>query len=298
MDSALTTVALPLALGVIMFGLGLALTPDDFRRVLRAPRAVGVALVCQLLVLPLVCFGIVVAFDLPAELGIGMMLLAASPGGTAANLFSHLFRGDVALNISLTAINSVVSIVSLPIVTNLAIHYYDLGESVDLQARKVIEVFVVVLGPVLLGMLVRARSEDLAHRADRPVRIASAAFLSVIVLGIIAAEAGDAAGDIADVGVAVSVFCVISLLVGYAVPRVAGVTERQAVACSFEIGLHNATLAIYVAVEVLDVDRMAVPPAVYGLLMFFFAMAWGLVLTRRGSARRSAPSAAAPSRGD
>jgi bile acid:Na+ symporter, BASS family len=298
MDSALTTVALPLALGVIMFGLGLALTPDDFRRVLSAPRAVGVALVCQLLVLPFICFGIVVAFDLPAAFGIGLMLLAASPGGTAANLFSHLFHGDVALNISLTAINSVISIVTLPIVTNLAISYYDLGDTVTLQVRKVIEVFLVVLVPVILGMLVRARSAELARRADRPVRIASATFLAIIVLGILAAEAGNAAGDIADVGVAVSMFCLISLLIGYGVPRLAGVTERQAIACSFEVGLHNATLAIYVAVEVLDVDEMAVPPAVYGLLMFFFAMAWGLVLTRRGSASRSARSAAAPSRGD
>src|SRR6187551_1853072 len=128
MDSALTTVALPIALGLIMFGLGLSLTPDDFRRVAKAPRAVAVALVCQLVILPVVCFGLVKALDLDPLLAIGMMLLAASPGGTSANLFSHLFRGDVALNVSLTAINSVIALFTLPLIAGLAISYYDRGE--------------------------------------------------------------------------------------------------------------------------------------------------------------------------
>src|ERR671910_2143678 len=125
MDSALTTVGLPLALAIIMFGLGLDLTITDFKRVARAPKAVAVALACQIVLMPAICFGLVVLFDLPALLGIGMMLLAASPGGTTANLFSHLFRGDVALNITLTAVNSVISIVTLPIITNFAIIYFD-----------------------------------------------------------------------------------------------------------------------------------------------------------------------------
>ena len=156
MDSALTTVGLPLALGIIMFGLGLSLTLDDFRRVGRHPRAVAVALACQLLLLPALCFGLVKLLDLDPLLAIGMMLLAASPGGTSANLFSHLFRGDVALNVTLTAINSVIAIVSLPIITNLAIDHYDQGDSVSLQFGKVVEVFAVVLVPVALGLLVRA----------------------------------------------------------------------------------------------------------------------------------------------
>src|SRR5688572_16671687 len=125
MGSALTTVALPLALALVMFGLGLSLTPADFARVGRQPKAVVMALALQLLVLPAVCFGLVLAFDLPPLLAVGMLLLAASPGGTTANLFSHLFRGDVALNITLTAVNSLVAVVTLPLITNLAIAYFD-----------------------------------------------------------------------------------------------------------------------------------------------------------------------------
>ena len=123
MDSALTSVGLPLALGLVMFGLGLSLTVADFTRIARAPKAVAIALVCQIVLLPLVAFGLVRLFDLPWQLGVGMMLLAASPGGTTASLFSHLFRGDVALNISLTAINTVIAVVTLPLITSLAINY-------------------------------------------------------------------------------------------------------------------------------------------------------------------------------
>src|ERR1700754_306273 len=131
MESALTTVGLPIALAIVMFGLGLSLSGGDFQRVAQRPTAVAVALACQLVVLPLVCFGLVVLADLPPLLGIGMMLLAASPGGTTANLFSHLFHGDVALNITLTAVNSVISVVTLPIVTGIAIAYYDRGDDLS-----------------------------------------------------------------------------------------------------------------------------------------------------------------------
>ncbi|WP_182524245.1 bile acid:sodium symporter family protein [Nocardioides dongkuii] len=293
MDSALTTVGLPLALGIIMLGLGLSLTPDDFRRVGRHPRAVAVALACQLLLLPALCFGLVTLLDLPPLLAIGMMLLAASPGGTSANLYSHLFRGDVALNVTLTAINSIIAIVSLPVITNLAIDYYDRGDTVDLQFSKVVEVFAVVLVPVALGMLVRARHEDFARRMDRPVRTGSAVILAVLVLGIML-DQRDSIGDyLAEVGLAAGLFCAASLVIGYVVPRAAGVREEQAIASSMEIGVHNGTLAIYVAVEVLDTTEISVPAAVYSVIMFVFAALWGAAISRRiradGPARVPAP---------
>lgn len=281
MDSALTTVALPLALGIIMFGLGLSLTPEDFRRVARSPKPVIVALVCQLLLLPLICFALVKLLDLPALLAIGMMLLAASPGGTSANLFSHLFRGDVALNVSLTAVNSVICIFTLPLITNLAISHYDQDDSVSLQFAKVVEVFAIVLVPVAIGMLVRAKATAFALRMDRPVRIGSAVILAVLVLGILADQAENVGDYLADVGVAAALFCAISLVVGYLVPKVFGVREEQAIASSMEIGVHNATLAIYVAVEVLDNTEISVPAAVYSVFMFVFAAIWGYLISKR-----------------
>lgn len=281
MDSALTTVALPIALGLIMFGLGLSLTPDDFRRVAKAPRAVGVALACQLVLLPLVCFGLVKLLDLDPLLAVGMMLLAASPGGTSANLFSHLFRGDVALNVSLTAVNSVISVVTLPLITNFAIDHYGLGETVTLPFSEVVQVFAIVLVPVLIGMFVRARSVEFGERMDRPVRIGSALVLAVLVTAILVDQRENMRDYLVDVGLAAGLFCAISLVVGYVVPRLAGVSEKQAIASSMEIGVHNATLAIYVAVEVLDDIAISVPAGVYSLFMFAFATLWGLLLTKR-----------------
>ena len=284
MDSALTTIGLPIALAFIMFGLGLGLTVADFRRVGAHPKAVVIALSCQLVLLPLICFGLVVLFDLPALLGIGMLLLAASPGGTTANLFSHLFRGDVALNISLTAVNSIISIATLPLITNFAINYYDRSDDVSMPFIEVVKVFVIVLVPVAIGMAVRARKESFAAAMDKPVRIGSAIILAVLVLGILLDERDNVGDYLADVGLVAALFCALSLTVGYVVPRALGVVEDQAIASSFEIGVHNGTLAIFVAVEVLDNTEISVPAAVYSLIMFVFAALWGMFISRRTAA--------------
>ncbi|KRF07738.1 bile acid:sodium symporter [Nocardioides sp. Soil777] len=292
MDSALSTIGLPVALGFIMFGLGLGLTPADFARVGKHPKAVLVALGCQLVLLPAICFGLVVLFDLPPLLGIGMMLLAASPGGTTANLYSHLFRGDVALNITLTAINSVISVVTLPIITSLAIRYYDRGDEVQLPLIEVVKVFALVLVPVLIGMAVRRRSPGFASRMDKPVRIASAVILAVLVLAILLGELENVADYFAAVGAVAGLFCAASLVVGYVVPKALGITEAQAIASSMEIGVHNATLAIFVAVEVLDSVEISVPAAVYSLFMFVFAALWGVFVSRRVAAAEATRASA------
>jgi bile acid:Na+ symporter, BASS family len=282
MGSALTTVLLPLALALVMFGLGLSLTVGDFARVGRQPRAVVIALVLQLLVLPAVCFGIVLAFDLPPLLAVGLLLLAASPGGTTANLFSHLYRGDVALNITLTAVNSLIAVVTLPVITNLAIAYFDPadGGSLGLQFGKTLQVFAVVLVPVLLGMLVRQRATAFADRMDKPVRIASAGVLALVILGTIIAERENITGYLSDVGLPALLFCLISLTLGFVVPRALGVVRRQAIASAFEIGVHNGTLAIAIAISVLGSVELAVPAAVYSVIMFPAAALFGWAITR------------------
>lgn len=288
MDSALTTVGLPLALAIIMFGLGLDLTVADFKRVGRAPKAVAVALACQVVLLPAVCFGLVVLFDLPALLGIGMLLLAASPGGTTANLFSHLFRGDVALNITLTAINTVIAVVTLPLITGLAIAFYDRQDDVTMPLVEIVKVFALILLPVGIGMVVNNRAPDFARRMDTPVRIGSAVILAVLVLGILLDQRENVGDYLADVGLITALFCAISLVVGFYVPRAFGVTGPQAIASSMEVGVHNATLAIFVAVEVLDEVEISVPAAVYSLVMFLFAALWGMWVSRQVAERETA----------
>jgi BASS family bile acid:Na+ symporter len=146
---------------------------------------------------------------------------------------------------------------------------------------EVVKVFVLILVPTGLGMLVRAKKASFAAAMDKPVRVASAIILAVLVLGILLGEK-DRVGDyLADVGIVAALFCAISLVVGYVVPRALGVVEGQAIASSFEIGVHNGTLAIFVAENILEVNEIAVPAAVYSLLMFFMAAGWGMVISRR-----------------
>ncbi|MFI6041639.1 bile acid:sodium symporter family protein [Nocardia sp. NPDC051321] len=299
MDSALVSIGLPIVLVVIMFGLGLSLTVADFTRIAKSPKAVAIALVCQLVVLPSAAFGLVLLFDPSPLLAIGVLLLAASPGGTAANLFSHLFHGDVALNVSLTAVNSVIAVGTVPVITNLAIDYFDPGgaATVGLQFGKVVQVFSIVLIPVALGMLVRRLSPDFADRMDRPVRIGSALTLTLVITATMVDQRADIMPNIRAIGLAMILFCLISLTVGYLVPRVLGVEGRQAIACSMEVGIHNGVIAITIAISVLDSIEMAIPAAVYGVAIFPLAAGFGWLVTRR-RAREEGKGSAAPHTGE
>jgi BASS family bile acid:Na+ symporter len=239
-----------------------------------------------LLLLPAICFGLVLLFRLPPVLAVGMMLLAASPGGTTANLYSHLFRGDVALNISLTAINSVIAVVTLPVVVNLAIAFFQPGDlHVGLQFRKTIEVFMIVLAPVALGMLVRGWRPAFAAAMDKPVRIASILILVLVILGAAASSFHVLMSQIGGLAGVTVAFCLLSLGVGYGVPRLLKIERPQAVASAFEVGLHNATLAIVIAQSVLNSPEMTLPGAVYGVLMFPLAAGFGFLITRRKPGR-------------
>jgi len=283
-SSTATTVFLPIALAVIMFGLGLSLTAADFTRVVRYPRATVIALACQVLLLPAICLGLVLLFDLDPPLAVGMMLLAAAPGGTTANLFSHLAHGDVALNITLTAINSILAVVTLPIVVNLALQGFMAGEdAIGLQPDKLLQVFAIVLIPVGIGMLVRRRAPGFADRLNKPVRIASVVVLVSVIAVAVFQERGNVGGYIESVGLLALLFCVLSLTIGYFVPRAFHVPRGQAVASSFEIGIHNSTLAITIALSpaLLDSSEMAIPAAVYGITMFLPAGVLAYLMNKR-----------------
>lgn len=276
-SSLLTNLLLPLGLGVIMLGLGLGLTPDDFRRVARYPRAVLLGLALQTGVLPWVAFALALLLRLPPELAVGLMLLAASPGGATANIYSHLARGDVALNITLTAFNSLLCLVTLPLILNLSLEFFlGAGQYVPPPIRKVVEVAAIILLPVLLGMALRRLAPGFAARMEKPIRLLSVLVLAVLVVAAIAQERERLAAHFAVVGVACLLFNLISMGAGYGVPRLLRLPRRQAIAMAMEIGIHNGTLAIFIALNVLGNAAISVPAAVYSLLMFLTAavFAW------------------------
>lgn len=284
----LTNLLLPLALGVIMLGLGLGLTLEDFRRVARYPKAVLTGLTLQVLMLPWAALALALAFRLPAELAVGLMLLAASPGGATANIYSHLARGDVALNITLTAINSVLCLATLPLILDLSLEFFlGAGQYVPPPVRKIIEVAVIILLPVAVGMAIRRFAPRFASASEKPLRLMSVLVLVLLIVAAVAQSYEVLLAYFAVVGLACLLFNLASMGVGYAAPLALKLPRRQAIAIAMEIGIHNGTLAIYVALNVLGNATMAIPAAVYSLLMFFTAAGFALWLNRRGDAVRS-----------
>lgn len=265
-----------------MLGLGLSLTLEDFRRVAKYPKAITIALGCQMILLPALCFFLAKFSGLEPALAVGLMLLAASPGGATANLYSHLSNGDVALNISLTAINSVLTLFTLPLIVNFSLSYFmDSGQYIPMQFSKVLEVFAIVLVPVTIGMLINKWFARFAARMAKPVKIASALILIIIIVSVTVREKQLLATYFAILGVPVLLFNLFSLASGYFIPRWLDIEKKQAIAIGMEIGIHNGTLAIYIALSVLANSSMAVPPAFYSLIMFFTAALFGYLVKSR-----------------
>ncbi|MEV4239931.1 MULTISPECIES: bile acid:sodium symporter family protein [unclassified Nocardia] len=289
MGSTIFAVFLPLALALVMFGLGLTLTVDDFARVLRYPKAAVVALVCQMILLPTICLGLVYLFRLEGALAVGVMLLVASPGGPSANLFSHIAGGNVALNITLTAINSILAVFTLPLVVTLSFTLFmDDDAAIGLRPDKFAQVFAIVLVPVAVGMWVHRRFTDWAERMRKNVKIVSAVVLLLVVVAAVGREFDTLTENIGKLATLSLLLSTLSFVIGYTVPRLFRVETDQAIASAMEIGIHNGALAIAVASSVLHNSQMAVPPAVYGVLMNVPAAIAAYLLARQ--LRRAAPT--------
>ena len=280
-SSIVTTLLLPIALGIVMLGLGLSLTVADFARVVRYPKAVLVGLFAQTVVLVAGAYVIARLAALPPELAVGLMLLAASPGGATANIYSHLAHGDVALNITLTAINSLLALVTLPLIVDAAlVHFLGQDQYVPPPTRKVIEVAAIIVLPVLIGMALRAGLPKVAAALEKPIRLFAVLVLVAVIGAAIVAEWERLPGFIAAVGAACLAFNLLSMAVGYGLPRLLNLPRSQAIAISMEIGIHNGTLAIFIALTVLQNATMSVPAAVYSIIMFVTAGAFTFWLNR------------------
>jgi bile acid:Na+ symporter, BASS family len=283
----------PFVVVVIMLALGLTLTIDDFKRAAALRKPLAVALICQCLILPALCLLIAEAFRLPPTLAVGLMLMAASPGGTMANILSHLVNGDLALNLTLTAINAVLSIFALPAILAVAMTWFMGGGRVlPLQLDKFLGVFGLVLIPTAIGVALRHRFADAVLRLQKPVRVAVALLLIFTILGSIVKGRSTLFHNFGILAGAVVCFCAVSLTVGYLAPRVMRLGPRQAIAVSLEIGVHNAVLAMGIALspQLLNSADMATPAAVYGGIAPFIAVAFAFAVRRLDRGFRQAPS--------
>ena len=284
--NSLLSSLLPIAIVVLMLGLGLALTREDFQRALRSPRAVAVCLICQLVLLPGVCFALAHAFGLSGSAAVGMMLVAAAPGGTTAGLFSHLAGGDVALNITLTAINSVLAVLTLPALVGVAAAHFlpgGLGD-VDLGLGELVSLWALILLPVAAGMVLRAKRPTWANRLGGPVKKLSGTFLALMAVLAVLTERSRLLGHLGEVGPAAATFCVISLTVGYTLPRLLGVTGPQSAAISLDIGVHNSGLALAIALSpaMAHDSTFAVPAVAYAVVALPCAGVAAFLMSHRG----------------
>ena len=268
----------------IMLSLGLSLTVADFKRVLVFPKAVILALFCQMLILPVTCFFIAKGFGLSPELAVGLMLLSATPGGVTANLFSHLSNGDVALNITLTAINSLLCLFSLPLILALSLAYFIEDDRViPPQFSKIVEVCLVVVIPVMIGMYLRHRLPQFTEKLVRPMKLAAALFMLAMIAMVCIKQWDTLVQYFPVIGGAVLLFNLMSIGTGYGGALLAKLSKKQAIAIGMEVGIHNATLSMAVAFSphLLDNPTMAIPSSVYGLTMLITASVFGFWVRER-----------------
>lgn len=278
----LLTVGLPIALALIMGSLGLSLTIGDFRRIATHPRGVMIGLANLLLLSPLLAFAVAELYGLIPILAAGLVLLGATPGGTTANLMTHLARGDTALSVSMTALSSIAAVVTVPLYLGLAVNWFDAGIADDVSTLGVsARVLLITVVPLAIGMEVRRRRPDWAIRNEgRAKRVAIAALVLVIVAAIVS-EFETLRENIGSVVLATLTLNVVAMSCSYGISRAARLDSRQATAVAMELGVHNGTVAI--TVGALITEELAIPAAVYGLFAYFTAALFARMLHARNA---------------
>ena len=269
MDSS-ASIILAVAIMVIMMGMGLSLSLSDFKRVAQNPKPVLLGLTNQIILLPLVSLGLIYLFQPPAFIAIGMILLTACPGGTSSNLVTLLAKGDLALSVSMTAINSIITIVTIPFWVGYAYtNYLAEASSMSSPTEDIFKTLIIILAiPLSIGMLVKQRAPAFAKRMERPVRIASSVFLAVVILGLLAREFDLFQQYVGDTLAIVVALNAITMGLGYVLAKAFGLNLKQGLTIAIESGIQNGTLTISLAVITLNEPDFAIVAAIYSLVMY------------------------------
>jgi BASS family bile acid:Na+ symporter len=276
-----TTIA-PIALAIIMLGLGASLTLSDFSRVIKNPKDFFIGFVCQLFVLPLVAYLLIVILKVPTEMALGVMLIAAAPGGVTSNVLTKFADGDVALSVTLTAFMSLISIISVPIIVALAIDLFE----ISYVAKEIsmigisLKMFFVVTVPVIIGMIIRHLTGDLMIRNLKIIQRTSIALFFVVFAAIYIEEWNNIVSFLTRAGTIALILNVVMMIVGFYVAKffASGVAQQRAI--SLECGLQNGTLAVFVGTQLFDNVVYMVPTAAYALIMLATASIFVCILRK------------------
>lgn len=270
--SIATDVILPVSLAIIMLGMGLSLTINDFRNILNYPKAAILGLTNQLLVLPIIGFALAIVFKLSPEMAVGLMILAACPGGATSNLIAHVAKGDTALSITLTAISSTITVFTIPLIVSYALKYFYSDSDIVIQLpvlRTIIQIMGVTIVPVSIGMIIKKIKNDFAIKMEKPVRIASTVIFILVVVGIVAGQKDNIIPYFKSIGLVTILLNISTMAIGYLTARLLSLNLNQTISISIESGVQNGVLAIVIATSILHQPDMAIPPAVYSLVMLF-----------------------------
>lgn len=267
--------------------MGLTLVIDDFKRVIKYPKAVSVGLFNQLILLPLIAFGLAILFNLTPAIAVGLMILAACPGGVTSNLITYVSKGDTALSITLTAIGSFITVITIPMIISFSLIYFLADDqSVQLNVLQTIaQVFGITVLPVSIGMFIRDRKPDFAKRMERPSKIASTVIFLVILLGIILANKHLLVSSIKSVGAVTLLLNLITMGLGFLAAKIFKLNFAQSLTITIESGIQNGTLALVIATTILKNAEMTLAPAIYSLIMFITG---GLLMAYFGSRKEKA----------
>lgn len=270
------------ALAFVMFGLGLELTVADFNRLARMPKPVLVGLLGHMFILPLVALAMIGLFPMPAAFAIGLMVVAACPGGAVSNLWTYQARGDVALAVTLTALSAAVAVVWVPVLLNLSVTYL-IGESTNIRlplGPTMVHIAMLTVVPVSLGMAVRRLAPGFAHGMERPVRILSMLLLVLIVVMILVGRRRELADLMTTVGPPVLLYNFLVMAAGLLLARLARLTPRQVITIPIEVGIQNVIMAATLATapQFLNRPEAGLVPSIYGFTMTLMAIVWLLVI--------------------
>jgi BASS family bile acid:Na+ symporter len=265
-----TDVILPLALAFIMFALGLGLTGADFLRVIKQPRDFFVGTFSQIILLPIIAFILVKLWPISPELAIGVMIIAAAPGGVTSNILTSFAKGDVALSISLTAIISLLSVITVPFIILTSLTLIE-NSGLDLNislTNMAISMFLIVTVPVIIGMIFRKFASNVAIKFESIAKKISSVLFVIVLLGAILAEKDNVVSYFAQAGLITLVLNVVMMIVAYYIAQLLASGTQQKKCITIECGLQNGTLAIFVATSIFGGGIYVIPAATYSLIMF------------------------------
>ena len=265
----ISSVFLPLAIAFIMFSLGLNLKISDFTRIFTQPKDLIIGLFSQIIILPIVAFILIIFYpNLPVELAVGVMILAAVPGGATSNFFTSLAKGDVALSISLTALTSLICIITIPFIAVYSYNYF-VGTKIDVSIlQKSLELFAIVTVPTILGMLVNSFYNSFALNFESKAKVISIVLLALVIIGAIIKYQSDVMSYFKQAGLITLILNILMMIIAFYIGKFFASSIKKAKTFVFELGLQNGSVAIFVADSIFGGGPFIIPAATYSLIMF------------------------------